>query len=304
MTQEQPKTLTARPTVEELEKIIAQPIPILDKGFIRLVDYMGDDAAVVQAARVSYGVGTKQSSQDKALINYLMRHRHTSPFEMCEIKLHIKLPIFIARQWIRHRTASVNEYSARYSILSNEFYLPSLEQVKPQAKNNKQCSADAPLPTQEAMEVLEILKQDALRNYEHYIHMMNQDEEGNCINANRFGISRELARMNLTLNYYTQWYWKTNLRNLLHFLDLRCSPHAQYEIRVYALALMDVVKKWVPMVAQAFEEHVSNGITLSASAKELIKRIIHKQPHKEQLDNMNKKELAQITEIFGIEDLV
>ena len=232
---------TRRVCVESLEDIIYKPIQALDHGFVRVVDYMGNDASIVQAARVSYGTGTKKTSQDQSLINYLMRHRHTTPFEMCDIKFHIKLPIFVARQWIRHRTASVNEYSARYSILGKEFYIPEQQHIAPQSTLNAQGRSDSTMSEEEALQVLQILKQDSLRCYENYEYMMNTDSEGTMIDETRMGLSRELARMNLTLNYYTEWYWKINLHNLLHFVSLRADPHAQYEIRVYADIIMDII---------------------------------------------------------------
>ena len=216
----QTKNITKRATVQAIEEILYSPIPVLDHGFIRVVDYMGDDSSIVQAARVSYGRGTKKSLQDKGLINYLMRHRHTTPFEMCDIKFHIKLPIFIARQWIRHRTASVNEYSARYSILSNEFYVPEKANLSPQSTINKQGRSTDTLPSEVADRVLSIIKNDSINCYNHYVEMMNEDESGNIIDENNIGITRELARINLTLNTYTEWYWKINLHNLLHFLAL------------------------------------------------------------------------------------
>ena len=210
---------TRRPTVTELEDVLFQPIPVLDHGFVRVIDYMGDDAAVVQAARVSYGKGTKKVSDDAGLINYLLRHRHTTPFEMCEIKYHIKLPIFIARQWIRHRTANVNEYSARYSVLDREFYIPAEDQLASQSNSNRQGRGDL-LKGAEARHVMDLLQEDAETTYNHYVEMLNEDENGNVIDETREGLARELARMNLTLNTYTQWYWKVDLHNLLHFLSL------------------------------------------------------------------------------------
>jgi thymidylate synthase (FAD) len=224
---------TRRATVPALEEVLYQATPLLDHGFIRVVDYMGDDNAVVQAARVSYGKGTKKVSEDRGLINYLMRHRHTTPFEMAEIKYHVKLPIFVARQWIRHRTANVNEYSARYSILDNEFYIPAPDQLAAQSAQNRQ-GRDAVLTGDEATEVFKLLREDSENNYAHYEYMLNEGPDGEPKDPGRKGLARELARMNLSLNFYTQWYWKTNLHNLLHFLSLRADPHAQYEIRVYA----------------------------------------------------------------------
>src|SRR4051794_28116772 len=241
---------TIRPTVPALEAMLYQPVPVLDHGFVRVIDYMGDDAAIVQAARVSYGRGTRRVQEDTGLIRYLMRHRHTTPFEMCDIKFHVKLPIFVARQWIRHRTASVNEYSARYSILDREFYVPAPEQLAAQSSTNRQGRGTV-LEGQEAETVLAMLREDADRCYADYAFMLNEAS----VDPARQGLARELARMNLTLNTYTQWYWKTNLHNLFHFLSLRADAHAQYEIRVYADAMMTMVDAWVPTAAQAFRDY-------------------------------------------------
>jgi len=223
----QQKNQTLRPTSPELEEILYQPFYALDHGFIRVIDYMGNDSSVVQAARVSYGSGTKKINADIALINYLMAHKHTTPFEMCEIKLHIKLPIFIARQWVRHRTASINEYSARYSILEDEFYIPKTEHLSPQSKINHQGrNSEKPLSLSEQQEVLDILIKDSKHCYNNYLQLINQNNNGETLDENKQGLARELARMNLTLNCYTQWYWKINLHNLLHFLKLRADNHA------------------------------------------------------------------------------
>src|SRR5213595_3370639 len=234
---------------------------------------MGDDGAIVQAARVSYGRGTRRVSEDRGLINYLMRHRHTTPFEMCEIKYHVKLPIFVARQWIRHRTANVNEYSARYSILDNEFYIPKPEHLAAQSRQNRQ-GRDAVLAGQEAERVFGLLKKDAELVYEHYMEMLNEGETGEPLDPERSGLARELARMNLSLNFYTQWYWKTDLYNLLHFLGLRADPHAQYEIRAYAEAILETVKRWVPLAHDAFLEYRMHAATISASGLQVIRRLL------------------------------
>jgi len=295
----QTKNSTKRATVEALEEILYKPIPVLDHGFVRVVDYMGDDSAVVQAARVSYGRGTKKSLQDKGLINYLIRHRHTTPLEMCDIKFHIKLPIFIARQWIRHRTASVNEYSARYSILSNEFYLPDMAQLTPQSSINKQGRSEDVLPEDIALKVLATIKEDSLRCYNNYITMMNEDDSGNIIDENSIGITRELARINLTLNHYTEWYWKINLHNLLHFLSLRADSHAQYEIRVYAEAILDVVKAWVPFVYEAFKEHRMNGATLSKTGIEIVRKMIKGEIVDQESSGMSKREWDELMSIIN-----
>ncbi len=261
---------TRRATVPALEEILFEPIPILDHGFIRVIDYMGDDGAVVQAARVSYGRGTRKVSEDAGLIRYLMRHWHSTPFEMAEIKYHVKLPIFVARQWIRHRMANVNEYSARYSILDKEFYLPAPEHLAVQSKNNRQ-GRDRPLDSARAAEVLNLLREDAERAYAHYEDMLGEPESGEDDNP---GLARELARMNLSLNYYTQWYWKTDLHNLMNFLRLRADAHAQYEIRVYAEAMLETFKRWVPLTYGAFQEYRLGSVQLSASGLQVVKRLL------------------------------
>ena len=264
---------TSRSTVPAIESKLYKAIPVLDQGFIRVIDYMGDDGAVVQAARVSYGRGTKKVSEDRGLIRYLMRHHHTTPFEMCEIKFHVKLPVFVARQWIRHRTASVNEYSARYSILNREFYIPAPEQLSSQSQENRQGRGNV-LQGDDAVRVLDILREDSARNYADYQEMLNEDDEGNVIDPKRNGLARELARMNLPLNIYTEWYWKCDLHNLLHFLSLRADPHAQHEIRVYADAMMEALRAWVPITAEAFEDYRLGGVHLSRAGLEAVKRMI------------------------------
>ncbi len=264
---------TCRVTVPALEAILYQAVPLLDHGFVRVIDYMGDDGAIVQAARVSYGKGTQKTREDQGLINYLMRHRHTTPFEMCEIKFHVKLPIFVARQWIRHRMASVNEYSARYSILDREFYIPTPEQLGTQSSANRQGRGDV-LEGEEAARVQQLLREDSERAYAHYTEMMNTDEEGNLLDPTRSGLARELARMNLSLNFYTQWYWKIDLHNLMHFISLRADPHAQYEIRVYADVLLDTLKHWVPMTHAAFRQYRMGGVHLSAEGMRVVRRML------------------------------
>jgi thymidylate synthase (FAD) len=293
------KNTTKRATVPALEEILYKPIKVLDHGFVRVIDYMGDDSAVVQAARVSYGRGTKKSLQDKGLINYLMRHRHTTPFEMCDIKFHIKLPIFIARQWIRHRTASVNEYSARYSILSNEFYLPDRDNLTPQSSTNKQGRSSEALPENIALRVLATIKEDSLRCYKNYVAMMNQDEQGNIIDEDNVGITRELARINLTLNHYTEWYWKINLHNLLHFLALRADSHAQYEIRVYAEVMLDIVKAWVPFVYEAFIEHRKNGANISKTGLEIVRKMVKGEKVDQESSGLSKREWDELMTILS-----
>ena len=289
---------TRRATVPALEEILFTPIPVLDHGFVRVIDYMGDDAAVVQAARVSYGQGTKRVNEDRGLIQYLMRHRHTTPFEMCEIKYHVKLPIFVARQWIRHRTANVNEYSARYSILDNEFYLPAPEHLAVQSATNRQ-GRGASLPPEEASRVLDLLREDAMRAYRDYAFMLNEDEAGKVADESRSGLARELARMNLSLNFYTQWYWKTDLHNLLNFLSLRADAHAQYEIRVYAEAMIETLERWVPLVAEAFRQYRIGGAQLSANAVAAVRKMLAGEAVDQAASGMSKREWAELMQVLG-----
>lgn len=291
---------TRRATVHALEEILYQPVPVLDHGFVRVIDYMGDDGAVVQAARVSYGRGTRKVSEDRGLIHYLMRHRHSTPFEMCEIKFHVKLPIFVARQWIRHRTANVNEYSARYSILDNEFYVPAPEQLAAQSAANRQGRGDL-LQGEEAAEVLAMLRDDAARNYDHYAAMLNEREDGSAIDPGRQGLARELARMNLTLGFYTQWYWKIDLYNLMHFLSLRADPHAQYEIRVYADAMVEMLRRWVPLTAEAFEEYRLHAASLSKSGLAVVKRLLAGESVTQESSGMGKREWRELMGALGRE---
>ena len=298
--QQSQKSETKRVTAPNLEKILYEAIPALDHGFVRVVDYMGDDTSIVQSARVSYGKGTKQVSTDKGLIKYLMRHWHSTPFEMCEIKYHIKLPIFIARQWIRHRTANVNEYSARYSILDKEFYLPSSQNLAAQSKSNRQGRGDI-LSGDQAREVLEILKNDAEKTYDNYETMLNERFDGSVIDENKKGLARELARMNLTLNTYTQWYWKTDLLNLMNFLKLRADVHAQYEIRVYADIMLDTVKKWVPTTYDAFMDYRVGGTEVSAKGKIVIQKLIKGQDISLEESGLSQREWNELMKVFEIE---
>ncbi|CAK6537405.1 MAG: FAD-dependent thymidylate synthase [Candidatus Midichloria mitochondrii] len=295
------KNTTRRPTVEALEEILYKPLKALDHGFVRLVDYMGNDSAVVQAARVSYGSGTKKINEDKGLINYLMRRWHTTPFEMCEIKFHIKLPIFIARQWIRHRTANVNEYSGRYSIMDKEFYIPEIEDLAAQSQINKQGRSTDVLSAEESHRVLEMLKDDARRCYDHYMEMLNLNEETQeILDPNKAGLARELARMNLTLNYYTQWYWKTDLHNLLHFLRLRADDHAQYEIGVYADIILDIVKKWVPFTYEAFLDYRLNAVNISGKSIAVIKKKLAGENVTAEDVGMSKREWQELISLLEI----
>ncbi|MFM8245229.1 MAG: FAD-dependent thymidylate synthase [Candidatus Fonsibacter sp.] len=292
---------TKRVTSLELEKVLYDLIPVLDHGFIRVIDYMGDDSSIVQAARVSYGKGTKKVSTDEGLIRYLMRHRHSTPFEMCEIKYHIKLPIFIARQWIRHRTANVNEYSARYSILDKEFYVPAKEQLATQSASNRQGRGDV-LGGSQANEVLKILKDDATRTYSNYEIMLNERFDGTVIDEKKDGLARELARMNLTLNTYTQWYWKTDLLNLLNFLFLRSDDHAQYEIRVYADKMLETVKKWVPITYEAFMDYRVGAAEISSKGIKVIKDLISGKKISIEQSGLSKREWNELMEVLKLED--
>jgi len=292
---------TKRVTASELEKILYEAIPVLDHGFIRVVDYMGDDTSVVHAARVSYGKGTKKVSTDAGLIKYLMRHWHSTPFEMCEIKYHVKLPIFIARQWIRHRTANVNEYSARYSILDKEFYLPKSEHLAAQSQINRQGRGDV-LQGDQAKKVLDLLKGDAERTYKNYEEMLNERYDGTTIEENKIGLARELARMNLTLNTYTQWYWKTDLLNLMNFLRLRADDHAQYEIRAYADAMLDTLKKWVPTTYEAFMDYRVGGTEVSAKGKIIIQKLINKEKVDLEDSGLSRREWNELMTAFNLKD--
>ena len=295
--QQSQSNTTKRVTSPELEKVLYEAIPVLDHGFIRVIDYMGDDSSIVQSARVSYGKGTKKVSTDEGLIRYLMRHWHSTPFEMCEIKYHVKLPIFIARQWIRHRTANVNEYSARYSILDKEFYIPAKEQLSAQATNNRQGRGDL-ITGEQADEVLKILKDDAVRTYDNYEKMLNERFDGTIIDEKKSGLARELARMNLTLNSYTQWYWKTDLLNLMNFLFLRGDSHAQYEIRVYAEKMLETVKKWVPITHAAFLDYRVGAAHLSSKGLKIVKSMINGNKISYEDSGLSKREWNELMEVI------
>ncbi len=278
-------TRTLRATAPGMEQHLYTAYPVLDHGLVRVIDYMGDDQAIVQAARVSYGAGTKHTSNDAGLINYLMRHWHSTPFEMCEIKLHVKLPVFVARQWIRHRTANVNEYSARYSILDREFYIPAPEHLAAQSVVNNQGRGEL-LEGEEAARVLNILRDDATRCYDHYEQMMGQEGQQ--------GLARELARMNLPANVYTQWYWKVDLHNLFHFLRLRADPHAQYEIRAYADAILKVVADWVPMAYAAFKDHRLESAAVSGKGLAVLKRMLKGEAVTAETSQMSAREWREL----------
>ena len=297
--QQKQKNTTKRVTAPELEKILYDAIPVLDHGFIRVVDYMGNDDSIVQAARVSYGKGTKKVSTDSGLIKYLMRHWHSTPFEMCEIKYHVKLPIFIARQWIRHRTANVNEYSARYSILDKEFYLPEVENLAAQSQNNRQGRGEI-IKGKQAKKVLNLLKNDAEQTYSNYEMMLNERYDGSVIDKKEVGLARELARMNLTLNTYTQWYWKTDLLNLMNFLRLRADHHAQYEIRAYADVMLDALKKWVPITYEAFIDYRVGGTEVSAKGKIILQKLIKDDKVSIDESGLSKREWNELMTSFGI----
>ena len=297
------KFSTKRATVAKLEKILYKPHKVLDHGFIRVIDYMGDDSSIVQAARVSYGKGTKKLNQDKSLINYLLSHKHSTPFEMNEIKFHIKLPIFVARQWIRHRTANVNEYSARYSILDKEFYLPEPQHLAAQSQSNRQGRGDI-LDGEKAKKVLNLLKGDAEQTYNNYETMLNERYDGSTIDENAVGLARELARMNLTLNTYTQWYWKTDLLNLMNFLRLRADHHAQYEIRVYADIMLDTLKKWVPITFDAFMDYRVGGIEVSKKGKLVIQNLIKGENISIENSGLSKREWNELMEAFDLKDRI
>ncbi len=299
--QQSQQNVTKRVTSPDLEKILYEAIPVLDHGFVRVVDYMGDDTSIVQSARVSYGKGTKKVSTDSGLIKYLMRHRHSTPFEMCEIKYHVKLPIFVARQWIRHRTANVNEYSARYSILDKEFYIPEKENLAAQSKDNRQGRGSL-INGKQADEILNMLKEDAQRNYEDYEKMLNEKYDGSVIDEKKQGLARELARMNLTLNAYTQWYWKTDLLNLLNFLSLRADPHAQYEIRAYADVMIDSLKRWVPITYEAFMDYRVGATEISSKGKSVVKKMIKGENCKFEDSGLSKREWNELMESFGFKE--
>ena len=272
-----------------MEDHLYKAYPVLDHGFVRVIDYMGDDAAICQAARVSYGTGTKSVQNDEGLIRYLMRHWHSTPFEMCEIKMHVKLPVFVARQWIRHRTANVNEYSARYSILDREFYIPAEGALAAQSVINNQGRGEA-LSGEEADRVLRYLRDDAARCYDHYEEMISDEGQR--------GLARELARMNLPANIYTQWYWKVDLHNLLHFLRLRADSHAQYEIRVYADEICKIIADWVPFAYAAFEDYQMGGVTLSSKALICIRRMLAGESVTRETSGMSKGEWREFEDVI------
>ncbi|AEB12089.1 FAD-dependent thymidylate synthase [Marinithermus hydrothermalis] len=263
-------------TTPEAESILDTPIPVLDKGFVRLVDYMGSDQRIVQAARVSYGAGTKTVREDAALIDYLMRHRHTSPFEMVEFTFHIKAPIFVARQWFRHRTASINEVSARYSVMPDEFYTPAPDALRAQSSKNKQVG-EGPLPPEVAQTASQTIAQAQERAYQTYQALLEQ------------GVARELAREVLPVGLYTEFYWKQDLHNLFHFLKLRLDWHAQHEIRAYAKAIAGIVQRVVPLAYAAFEEHLLGGALLSRTELAALRNLIDPEAYRQALEAQGLK---------------
>lgn len=247
---------------EQVQELIGKEFPCLDKGFVRLIDVMGDDAAIVQAARVSYGAGTKKINEDVGLIRYLLRHLHTTPFEMVEFKFHVKLPIFVARQWIRHRTANVNEYSGRYSEMKDEFYVPAIDQVRAQSATNKQGRAEEAFDPDVADRIRTGMLETQSRLYGEYQDLLNAD------------LAREIARINLPVSNYTEWYWKVDLHNLFHFLKLRIDPHAQYEIRVYGEVMAQLVKAAVPVAYEAFEDYILHARRFSRRERAALKALL------------------------------
>jgi thymidylate synthase (FAD) len=274
---------------DNLNEYLNREIKCLDKGFVRLIDVMGDDSAIVQAARVSYGKGTKSVSEDRGLIRYLMRHKHTSPFEMVEFKFHVKLPIFIARQWIRHRTANVNEYSGRYSEMKDDFYIPEPSEIRTQSVVNKQGRAEDSLSDESTQRVIGILDNRNKQSFSEYTEMLDM------------GLAREIARINLPLSNYTEWYWKIDLHNLFHFLRLRIDPHAQYEIRVYGEVIADIVKAVVPLAWEAFEDYNLNAVNFSKQEMNVISELIkEKTPDMESLTKagLSKREATEFLDKF------
>lgn len=278
--------------MNEIENLIGKEFKCLDKGFVRLVDVMGDDSSIVQAARVSYGKGTKTVNQDRGLIRYLMRHRHTTPFEMVEFKFHVKLPIFVARQWIRHRTANVNEYSGRYSEMKDDFYTPDLEQIRPQSKNNKQGRSDEMFEESKSINLQNKLSEFQDNAYDHYMELLDD------------GLAREISRINLPLSNYTEWYWKIDLHNLFHFLRLRMDDHAQYEIRVYGEIIADIVKQIVPVAYEAFEDYILKGCNFSRVELLIIKDIMGDIQNDDKLKEygLSSREVSEFRNKLGINE--
>ncbi|MDR3689307.1 MAG: FAD-dependent thymidylate synthase [Fimbriimonas sp.] len=252
--------------VEQAEALLDQEIKVLDKGFVRLVDYMGGDERIVQAARVSYGSGTKSYRQDRGLIHYLMKNWHTSPFEQVQLTFHTKMPIFVARQWVRHRTARLNEISGRYSVMKDEFYVPAPEQIRPQSENNKQGRSEDRFSPDQEREIIRLFSEEQTAVYQTYEKLLE------------FNVARELARNNLPLSLYTEWYWQIDLHNLFHFLRLRMDAHAQYEIRAFAEAMAVCAKAVAPIAYEAFEEHILGSVAFSKGECEALAAMLTGQP--------------------------
>ncbi|HKL85531.1 MAG TPA: FAD-dependent thymidylate synthase [Treponemataceae bacterium] len=265
--------------VPEAEAILDKEFPVLDKGFIRLVDYMGGDTRIVQSARVSYGDGTKSIREDKGLIDYLLRHSHTSPFEQVSLTFHIKLPIFVARQWIRHRTARVNEISGRYSIMKEECYVPSSSDVAFQSSDNKQGRSTESMPKELVSEVTDLIRSQQEEVFEGYKTLIDKN------------VARELARINLPLSTYTEWYWQIDLHNLFHFLKLRLDSHAQKEIRDYAEIMLDMCRKVAPLATESFERHQKTGVSFSGEEMIALRNMLENKPVE-----LGEKALERLTE--------
>ena len=266
--------------VPEAEEILDKEYPVLDKGFVRLVDYFGGDQRIVQSARVSYGEGTKSVSQDGALIDYLLRHQHTSPFEQVVMTFHVKMPIFVARQWVRHRTGRMNEVSGRYSIMKDEFYVPAEDKVSPQSTDNKQGRASEAFDKETADKIIAQLEEGQKAAYESYNELIDS------------GLAREIARINLPLSLYTEFYWEMDLHNLFHFLKLRLDSHAQYEIRVYAQVILEMCRKVAPMATESFINHMNEGVNFSGEEMRALRDVMEGKPNPlegKKLDRFNEK---------------
>ena len=266
--------------VPAAEEILDKEYPVLDKGFVRLVDYFGGDQRIVQSARVSYGEGTKSVSQDGALIDYLLRHQHTSPFEQVVMTFHVKMPIFVARQWVRHRTGRMNEVSGRYSIMKDEFYVPAEDKVAPQSTDNKQGRATQAFDKETADKIIAQLEEGQKEAYENYSELIDS------------GLAREIARINLPLSLYTEFYWEMDLHNLFHFLKLRLDSHAQYEIRVYAQVILEMCRKVAPMATESFINHMNEGVNFSGEEMRALRDVMEGKPNPlegKKLDRFNEK---------------
>ena len=290
------------------EKWVGKPIEVLDKGYVYLVDYMGDDTAIEQAARTSYGQGTRTVNQTEGLIRYLRRGKHTTPFEMGEMKFHASMPIFVARQWVRHRTASINEYSARYSVVPDIFYVPKPENIAVQSTKNRQ-GRGARVSEEYAKMVIDRWKENGIRNYQDYLYLLNDDGEGNPTDPTRPQIAREVSRNMLPVDYYTEWYWKTDLHNLFHFLLLRKDPHAQWEIRQYADAMGKITEDSYPLSWKAFEDYELYAVDLSRPEQKVLALLVERSGFAFDKDQIqaastytgltNKREKSEMIDKFG-----